>query len=349
MNLEGPVRANPMHAAQDAGLVYVTDDRDGLKRRRVGKGFRYLNSDGSPLTDAVTLARIKSLVIPPAWTDVWICPSPDGHLQVTGRDQKGRKQYRYHEQWSAVRDGAKYSSLIEFGTMLARIRKHIDTDLRRRGTPRERVLASIVWLLDNTMIRIGNAAYAQENGSFGLTTLRSRHVEIKGAKVQFAFKGKSGQQWKLQLVDRRIARILRSIQELSGQNLFQYFDEDGSRRTVSSTDVNAYLRELGGAAFTSKHFRTWGGTVRALHILARTERPESERARNKTLNAAVDDVAMRLGNTRAVCRKCYIHPAVIESWREGRLSEEVASLPRRNRAGLDVPESLTLRWLEKFA
>ena len=348
MDIEACIRADPVLAAKDAGLVYVSDEMEGITRRKAGSGFSYRDADGKKVTDPETLSRIKQLVIPPAWTDVWICTLPEGHLQVTGRDQRGRKQYRYHEKWSEVRDGAKYSSLVEFGTTLSRIRKGIDADLRRRGVPRERVLASIVWLLDNTMIRIGNSAYAEENGSFGLTTLRSRHVDIKGAKVQFAFKGKSGQQWKLQLVDRRIARILRSIQELPGQHLFQYFDEDGERHTLSSSDVNAYLRELSGAAFTSKHFRTWGGTVRALHILARTERTESQRGRNRALNAAVDAVAMRLGNTRAVCRKCYIHPAVIAAWEEGRLADEVASLPRRVRAGLDAPESLTLRWLEKF-
>lgn len=349
MGLDACVREDPAIVAEDAGLAYVSDDMPGITRRRSGTGFRYIDEDGRAVKDPETLSRIRELVIPPAWTDVWICAVPQGHIQVTGRDQRGRKQYRYHDGWSAVRDTAKYSSLAVFGSTLPRIRSQIDRDLRKRGVPRERVLASIVWLLDHTMIRIGNAAYAQANGSFGLTTLRNRHVEINGAKMQFSFKGKSGQQWRLQLADRRIARILRSIQELPGQHLFQYFDEDGERHSVSSTDVNAYIQGITGAPFTSKHFRTWGGTVRALSILAATERPDSQRARNVTLNTAIDRVANRLGNTRAVCRKCYIHPSVVEVWLEGKLSDDLSKLSRRKRKGLDGPESLTLRWLESQA
>jgi len=348
MDAGTPGGGDPALVAEDAGLTYVSDEMSGISRRRAGRGFRYLDSGGKPIGDARTLARIGGLAVPPAWDDVWICARPDGHVQATGRDQRGRKQYRYHDRWSVVRDAAKYASLVEFGTTLPRIRKAIDSDLRRHGVPRERVLASIVWLLDHTMIRIGNAAYAEENGSFGLTTLRAWHLEIDGAKMLFAFKGKSGQQWRLQLADRRVARIMRSIQELPGQHLFQYFDEEGARHPIGSGEVNAYIREAAGKPFTSKHFRTWGGTVRALSILADADRPDSQRARNRRLNAAIDAVARRLGNTRAVCRRCYIHPAIPEAWMAGRLNAQLASLPRRRRKYLDGPESLTLRWLEAF-
>nr|WP_207747559.1 DNA topoisomerase IB [Pelagibacterium limicola] len=334
-------------AAAAAELCYVSDAEPGIARRRAGKGFRYSDPEGKPVRDEATLGRIRRLAIPPAWTDVWICPTESGHIQATGRDQRGRKQYRYHERWSAIRDAAKFSSLIGFARALPDIRAQVDRDLRRRGLPRERVLASIVWLLDQTMIRIGNAAYAETNKSFGLTTLRTRHVEIEGAKLRFAFKGKSGKLWRLKLVDRRIARVLRGIQELPGQRLFQYIDSDGQRRGVGSNHVNAYIQECVKGAFSSKDFRTWGGTVRAMSVLAETEVPDTQRARAATLNSAIDAVARHLGNTRAVCRKCYIHPAIPEAWLEGRLKAEVSALSRRPRKGLDGPESLTLRWLEK--
>ncbi len=347
MQLAACVRVDPALVAEEAHLIHVSDEEPGIRRRRAGKGFSYLGPEGKPVRDAETLARIRHLAIPPAWTDVWICADAAGHIQATGRDQRGRKQYRYHERWTEIRDAAKYSSLAEFAAALPRIRERVDADLRRRGLPRERVLAAIVWLLDHTMIRVGNAAYAEENQSFGLTTLRRKHVEIEGARLRFAFKGKSGKQWNLKLTDRRIARVLRSIQELRGQRLFQYVDEHGTRHGVSSGDVNAYIQEASGADFTSKHFRTWGGTVRALSLLAGAELPDSKRARNIALNAAVDAVARRLGNTRSVCRKCYIHPAIPQGWLEGRLGEEVSGLSRKRRKGLDGPESLTLRWLER--
>ncbi|MDQ2632441.1 MAG: DNA topoisomerase IB, partial [Pseudomonadota bacterium] len=249
-------------AARQASLVYVSDAEPGIRRKRAGKGFSFVTSSGKPVADRRTLARILSLVIPPAWTDVWICADADGHIQATGRDQRGRKQYRYHPRWSENRDEAKYSSLADFARALPKIRERIDADLRRRELPRERVVASVVWLLDNTMIRVGNAAYARDNRSFGLTTLKTRHVEVEGAKLRFAFKGKSGKEWKLKLVDRRMAKIMRSIQELPGQHLFQYINGGGVRRPVTSQDVNDYIREAGGGAdFSSKHFRTWGGTV----------------------------------------------------------------------------------------
>ncbi len=330
------------------GLRHVSDAEPGIRRMRAGKGFWYRHDRDGKVSQAETLDRIRKLAIPPAWTDVWIAPIEDGHIQATGRDVKGRKQYRYHTQWSLCRGDVKFSSLADFADALPALRTVIDADLRRHGLPREKVLASIVWLLDNTMIRVGNATYARDNKSFGLTTLRSRHASVAGSRLRFEFLGKSGKQWKVQLVDRRIARIVKSIQELPGQALFQYLDEDGQRRRVGSQDVNAYLREACGEGFTSKHFRTWGGTLRALALFSGTEVPETKTGRARTINETVDRVAARLGNTRAVCRSCYIHPRVLESWQEGRLAEEVKLARRRFRKpiqGLDETETLLRHWL----
>ena len=263
-------------AARQASLIYVSDTEPGIRRKKSGKGFSYVGANGKPVRDGKVMARILSLVIPPAWTDVWICGDPDGHIQATGRDVRGRKQYRYHPRWSASQGDVKYSSLAAFARALPKLRESMDGDLRKRGLGRERVIASVIWLLDNTMIRVGNAAYARDNKSFGLTTLRSRHVAVEGAKLRFAFKGKSGKEWKLKLVDRRMAKIVRSIQELPGQHLFQYLDEEGGRRAVRSQDVNEYIRDAVGAEFSSKHFRTWGGTVRAVTMFAETPLPETK-------------------------------------------------------------------------
>lgn len=347
MDLAACAPDDPALVAEDADLAYVSDEDPGISRKASGKRFSYLGPGGHAIRDKPTLARIRALAIPPAWTGVWICPEANGHIQATGRDQRGRKQYRYHDRWTEVRDAAKYSSLADFAKALPRIRAAVDADLRRHGLPREKVLAAIVWLLDHTMIRVGNTAYAEANRSFGLTTLRDRHLEIEGASLRFAFKGKSGKEWKLRFSDRRIAKIMRSIQDLPGQRLFQYLDAGGARHTLGSGEVNAYIREASGGVFTSKHFRTWGGTVRALSLLAQTPLPESKRAQTVALNAAIDAVARRLGNTRAVCRKCYIHPGVAEAWRAGMLGGGIAALPKKPRKGLDEPESLTLRWLEK--
>lgn len=334
-------------AAAKASLAYVSDSEPGIARRRSGKGFSYV-AGGKTVADKKTLARIAALAIPPAWTDVWISSDADGHIQATGRDQRGRKQYRYHARWSECRDEVKYSSLADFARALPKIRRQVDADLRRRELPRERVVASIVWLLDNTMIRIGNASYARDNKSFGLTTLKSRHVEIEGAKLRFAFTGKSGKEWKLRLVDRRMARIIRSIQELPGQHLFQYIDEAGGRKTVRSQDVNDYIRDAAGGDFSSKHFRTWGGTVRALSLFSQLPLPDTEAAAKRATNIVMDEVARHLGNTRAVCRRCYVHPGVVASWLAGRLAGELARAGRRRRKrqGLDDEEALALRWLE---
>ena len=343
---EPPERA--LATAMAASLVHVSDAEPGLRRKRTANGFRYIDIKGKPVSDRLIIERINTLVIPPAWEDVWICADPDGHIQVTGRDLRGRKQYRYHPRWSATREDVKYSSLVKFAQALPALRGRIDQDLRKRGLPRERVLASVVWLLDNTMIRVGNAVYARENKSFGLTTLRSRHVAVDGAKLRFAFKGKSGKEWRLQLVDRRMAKVMRSIQDLPGQHLFQFLDEDGERRRIGSQDVNAYLREASGADFSSKHFRTWGGTVRALTLFADTPLPETKAATARAMNEIIDAVANHLGNTRSVCRKCYIHPQVMASWLEGTLPGEIATAKRSRRRrpdGLDEEEMLVLNWL----
>ncbi|CDX31781.1 DNA topoisomerase [Mesorhizobium sp. SOD10] len=340
-------RNGARNSAESTSLNYVSDADPGIRRLRKGTGFSYSGPDGRTVDEA-TLARIRAIVIPPAWTDVWISPDPDGHIQATGRDLRGRKQYRYHPQWTEERDGVKYSSLVAFAESLPVLRRQIDADLRRHGLPLERVVASVVWLLDNTMIRIGNAAYARDNKSFGLTTLRDRHVEINGSSLRFAFKGKSGKEWKLKLVDRRIAKVVRGAQDLPGQKLFQYLDEHGDRRPVRSEDVNRYIREASGADFSSKHFRTWGGTIHAASLFAATELPESKRQQNRVINSVVDKVAERLGNTRAVCRNCYIHPLVFEAWSKGRLLDEMAEANKRKRliSGLDEEETLVLRWLQ---
>ena len=342
--------ADPMNDARRARLTYVSDSEPGIHRRRSGKGFAYIAADGSRITDGQTRARIRGLAIPPAWEDVWICPSPEGHIQATGRDQRGRKQYRYHPDWLACRDEAKFSSLVAFAEALPDLRSQVDRDLSRPGVPLERAVASIVWLLDRTMIRIGNVAYRRDNNSFGLTTLENRHVSVEGTSLRFSFIGKSGQEWKLRLSDRRIARIVRTIQEIPGQHLFQYLDDDGVRRSVNSQDVNEYIRLHAGEGFSSKHFRTWGATCAAALALAEAETPASKRQAARQLNAIVDYVARRLRNTRAVCRRCYIHPAVIGRWEEGRLVPEMAEIRRRNRRvlkGYDVGESLVLRWLRE--
>lgn len=342
---------DPKVAAQLASLTYVSDTEPGIRRKKAGKGFSYSLPSGAKLKSKQDIARIEKLAIPPAYTDVWIAPDADAHIQATGRDDKGRKQYRYHERWAEVRDEAKYGNLIGFAMALPVLRARIEADLSGRGLGRDRVIASIVWLLENTMIRIGNSSYARENKSFGLTTLRDRHARIKGNKLRLKFKGKSGKEWDLALTDRRIIRIVRGAQELPGQNLFQYVDEEGTRRAVGSTDVNAYLREVAGE-YTAKHFRTWGGTQLAAVLLRGENLPEAKTQAAKRLNAIVDEVAQSLGNTRAVCRKSYIHPRVIAHWSEGRLVEGMTAARASFTDpldGLNEEETLLLRWLERSA
>ena len=332
--------------AAEEGLRHVSDSDPGIRRRKAGRGFTYAKDRGAPVSET-DMARIRSLVIPPAWTDVWICTSPKGHIQATGRDEKGRKQYRYHPLWTTCRGETKFSSLVEFGQILTPLRRKMEADMRGRALSFEKVAATVVWLLDNVLIRVGNASYARDNKSFGLTTLRNRHIKVDGGTVKFVFTGKSGKNWNVGVTDRRIARIVRSIQELPGQHLFQYVGEDGERRAVTSHDINAYVREATGASFTSKHFRTWGGTVYALEGLRAAELPDSKKATKRVLNAEIDKVASLLGNTRSVCRSCYIHPRLFQSWEKGSLKDELkaARSVRITAPGLDDDERLALKWL----
>jgi len=314
---------DPRHSARAAGLKYSADDRPGIRRIGPPKAFRYVSVRGRPV-GARDRARIRALVIPPAWTDVWICPDPRGHIQATGRDARGRKQYRYHPRWREVRDEDKYGRLADFGRALPAIRRRINRDLRRRGLPRDKVLAAVVKLLETTFIRVGNDEYARQNRSYGLTTMRDAHVRVTGSKVRFLFRGKSGVAHQLELDDRRLARIVKECRDLPGQELFQYLDERGAVVDVGSEDVNAYLKEITGTDFTSKDFRTWAGTVLAARLLRQAEPHTSATAGKRAIARAIDEVAKRLGNTRAVCRKCYVHPAVIDAYLDGSITRAVA-------------------------
>ena len=319
---------DPELHAEEAGLRYVTDDGPGVRRRRAGKGFAYIGPDGNRITDAERIAWFKGLAIPPAWTDVWISPIRRGHIQATGRDARGRKQYRYHPRWREVRDEAKYGRLIAFARALPRIRRRTDRDLRRRGLPREKVLALVVRLLEATLIRVGNDEYARENRSFGLSTMRNRHVEVAGADMRFCFRGKGGKEHEIDVRDRRLAALVRKCQELPGQELFQYIDADGGRHDVTSDDVNEYLREISAEAFTAKDFRTWAGTVAASLALAEFLEVDGEAARKKAIVGAIEDVAKRLGNTPAVCRACYVHPELLASYLDGTMVDALSERAR---------------------
>jgi DNA topoisomerase-1 len=312
---------DPPAAAKAAGLRYVNDNKPGIRRERAGDGFRYVDAKGEPVEDEDVLRRIKSLAIPPAWVDVWICPHETGHLQATGRDARGRKQYRYHPKWREVRDEVKYERMIKFGQALPAIRREVDRALGLPGLPREKVLATIVYLLETTMIRVGNEEYARTNKSFGLTTLRRRHVRIDGSDVEFRFRGKSGVYHKVQVHDRRLARIIQRTRDLPGQELFEYVDDDGETRTVDSSDVNEYLRTITGEDYTAKDFRTWSGTVLAALALQQFEKFDSQAQAKKNVVQAIEAVAEMLGNTPSVCRKCYVHPAVLNSYLEGSVLE----------------------------
>ena len=316
-------------SARSAGLVYTSDDRPGIRRVGKGKHVRYVDPANKPVRDADTLARIRSLVIPPAWTDVWICANPRGHLQATGRDARGRKQYRYHPKWRKVRDDTKYGRMIAFGQALPVIRRRTDADLRRPGLPREKVLAAVVQLLEKTFIRVGNDEYARENHSFGLTTMRDGHVRVAGSKVRFIFRGKSGVEHELALDHRRLAKIVKQCRDLPGQELFQYRDQDGKVVDIGSADVNAYLQQITGKDFTSKDFRTWAGTVLAAQLLRDFQDVDSDARAKKNVVAAIEQVAKRLGNTRAVCRKCYVHPAVIDAYMDGSMIKTIAQRAQR--------------------
>ena len=310
--LNGAVSDELVAAAEEAGLQYVSDERPGYTRKAKGKHFEYFDSEGKPIRDEQRLLLIKRLVIPPAWTDIWICPSPNGHIQATGRDARGRKQYRYHERWREVRDENKFERLAQFAKALPNIRQRVAQDLKLPGLPRRKVLATIVRLLERTFIRIGNEEYARENKSFGLTTLKDRHVKVKGAEVRFRFRGKSGRQHEVDITDRRVAKVIAECQDLPGQDLFQYLDEDGKVQDVTSQDVNEYLREVAVEDFTAKDFRTWGGTVLAAIALSRQDDFETKKQAKANIKTAICAVAELLGNTPAVCRKCYVHPVIIE-------------------------------------
>src|SRR4051794_15846681 len=311
------INAESVKAAKEAGLVYVSDDSPGIIRQKNGHGFVYLNSRGKKDRDEVTLLRINHLAIPPAYKDVWISPNPRGHIQAVGRDDRGRKQYRYHEKWRAVRDEDKYGRMMQFVQALPKIRRRVRQDLAKPCLPREKVLAAVVRLLETTFIRVGNAEYKKSNKSYGLTTMLDEHAKVRGGKIEFNFRGKSGVKHAVSLEDPRLAKIVKRCQDLPGEELFGYLDDAGQPRDVGSGDVNDYLREITGRDFTAKDFRTWAGTVLAATALQAMEAVESDAKRKKNLVAAIESVAKKLGNTRAVCRKCYIHPAVIDSYLDG--------------------------------
>ena len=342
---------DPEASAEEAGLLYVTDLDAGVRRRRAGRGFAYVDSAGVTIRDPKRLAWFKRLAIPPAWTDVWICASKRGHLQATGRDARGRKVYRYHPRWRQVRDDFKFEHMIAFARALPAIRKRVAADLRRDGLPREKVLAAVVRLLERTRIRVGNEEYARENRSFGLTTLRDRHVAVSGSKVVFTFKGKSGREHTVPFTDRRLAPIVKRCQALPGQVLFQYLDEEGKRRTLSSDDVNAYLKEITGEDFTAKDFRTWAGTVVAARELAGLAAADSETAAKKDIVRAIERVGESLGNTPKVSRNSYIHPAVTEAYLEGEVIRVVraAGSRRRGTSALTREEAALLALLRRRA
>ena len=346
---------DPVASARAAGLRYVDDHRPGLRRRRLGKkvrqGRRWVDAfaiedeAGHVVRDAATLERIRKLAVPPAWRDVWICPFPEGHLQATGRDARGRKQYRYHPRWREERDGTKYTRMIALGHALPGLRRRVAADLRRPGLPREKVLATVARLLETTFIRVGNEEYARSNGSFGLTTLKDRHVQIGPTKLRFHFRGKSGVEHQISVEDPSLARIVRRCRDLPGQELFQYVDDDGRPATIDSADVNDYIREAAGDDFTAKDFRTWAGTVLAATALGKLSAVRRAgdggrvvRPTNRDVARAISDVAERLGNTVAVCRKCYVHPTIIASYLEGALPSALA-------ARADVRVRAPGRWL----
>jgi len=340
---------DPQDAAESAGLRYVSDARPGIRRRKSGTGFTYTGPDGARLKEAGVLGRIKSLAVPPAWTDVWICPFRDGHVQATGRDAKGRKQYRYHPRFREVRESTKYEHVVAFAEALPDIRAKAREHMALRGLPREKVLATIVHLLETTLIRVGNDDYARDNNSYGLTTLKTRHVAVDGNEVRFRFTGKSGKQWSLRVRDRRIAKIIRACQELPGQELLQYLDNEGNPQDVTSSDVNAYLKEITGKDITAKDFRTWAGTVLAAMALNELKTFDSAAQAKRNLRAAIENVAARLGNTPTICRKCYVHPGVMTSYLDGNLVLEIKSAVenelREDLGGLKPEEAAVLAML----
>jgi DNA topoisomerase-1 len=333
-------------AAEEAGLQYVSDNRPGYTRKASNGDFEYLDTEGKRIRDEQRLLRIRRLAIPPAWTDVWICSSPAGHIQATGRDARRRKQYRYHERWREIRDENKFARLADFAVALPKIRRRVAQDLRLPGLPRQKVLATVVRLLERTFIRVGNEEYARENKSFGLTTMKDRHVAVKGARLRFRFRGKSGRQHDVDMTDRRLAKIVEKCQDLPGQDLFQYVEDDGQVRDVTSQDVNDYLREITGQDFTAKDFRTWAGTLLATLALNAQEEFETKKQAKANVKTAICAVAELLGNTPAICRKCYVHPALIEAYMNGvSISGLVRKRKRASNTRLRVAEVAVLSFL----
>ncbi len=343
--------AEPIESARAAGLRYVSDDRPGIRRVKAGTSFRYVAADGSAITDRDELARIRSLAIPPAYTDVWIAPFRNAHLQATGRDARGRKQYRYHKRWREARDETKFDRMIAFAKALPAIRAAVTHDLARRGMPREKVLATVVSLLESTMIRVGNEAYARENDSYGLTTLQEQHVRVRGDAIRFAFRGKSGVEHNVTVRDKRLAKIVRACQDIEGHELFHYIGDDGEPAAVHSQDVNAYLRTIAGDDFTAKDFRTWEGTMACALALA-ARRAESKQDAKAAVVEAIRSVAARLGNTPAVCKKSYIYPAVIDEFLANGALELVAGKVKRAVAhdphALSEHESQVIAFIERI-
>ncbi len=328
---------DPAQVAKTAGLRYVNDSMPGIRRKRAGKHFSYIGLDGKPIHDKDELQRIRSLGIPPAWTNVWICPKPNGHIQATGRDARGRKQYRYHPRWREVRDETKYTRMIAFGEALPGLRERVKHDLALAGLPHEKVVAAVVWLLDATSIRVGNEEYARENGSYGLTTMRNRHVNIRGSNIRFHFKGKSGKEHTVTVRNRRLAGIIRRCQDLPGHELFQYIDDEGERRTIESSDVNEYLQEVTGKNFTAKDFRTWSGTVFTMDALQELGEVETQTQAKKNVTQAIKVAAEHLRNTPTICRKCYVHPDIINAYMEHSL---LNSLQQTGKTAEDTPHGL---------
>ena len=341
--------ADPRASAEAVGLRYVRDTDPGILRRRAGDGFRYTWPDGTPVKDRATLDRVNRLAIPPAYADVWICRDPEGHLQAVGRDDRGRKQYRYHERWRTVRDAVKFHRMMAFGDALPRIRNQVSADLRKRGLPREKVIATVVAMLEQTLIRVGNEQYRQQNQSYGVTTLRSRHVTLGGGRAQFRFKGKSGKEHDVQVDDPRLVRVVRQCLDIPGQELFQWIDDEGMRHPVGSDDVNAYLKETTGEDFTAKDFRTWAGTVLAARLLRATEPVSSERASRLEVSRVIKQVAEQLRNTPAVCRKSYVHPAVIDAYVGGFIEPLVSVTGARDEPERSVEEDALLELLREGA
>ncbi|WP_299821643.1 DNA topoisomerase IB [uncultured Pontibacter sp.] len=343
--------ADPTKSAAGAGLRYTSDSKPGYSRKKAGKGFQFLDENGEKIADEKTLERLNALVIPPAWTEVWICKSPKGHLQVTGRDDKGRKQYIYHPQWQKARSLTKFGRMISFGKSLPVLREQIEKDISSRQLNRRKVTALVLSLMDNALIRIGNRHYAKSNQSYGLTTLRDRHVKIDGSSIKFAFKGKKGVEHDIDLKDRRLARLVKQCRDIPGYDLFQYYDENGERQTLESGDVNEYLREATKYDFTAKDFRTWGGTVRMVECLENVIEDNPDLDKEKSIREAVKQVAKGLGNTPSVCTKYYIHPEVVNLFREDKLlrylQKHDAETPKTK--NLSGTEELVLKMLQKVA